>query len=280
MDHDLLIKAHQAYLQGKSCAFATVVKSTVKGTPRKSGAKMIVLQDGTIFGSIGGGRNEKAAQKECIKTIKSGRPALITYNYYGREGESVCGGQIQVFIEPFLNKKNFIICGAGHIALPLSVIGKMLGFRVTILDDRKEFANKKRFPHVDEIKVGSHAVLLSKIKISHDTFIMIVTQGNEYDFECLKEVVRSDAAYIGVISSKAKRIKFFKRLAESGVAEKYLKRVSIPAGLDVGAQTPEEIAVSIASEIVKVNNLALLHSDKFKEKSKTTVLQKGVLLND
>lgn len=267
MDHDLIIKAMQAAKQGRSYAFATLIESTIKGTPRKAGAKMVVLEDGTLFGSIGGGRNEKAAKGECLKAIQSGKPNLVTYDYFGKEGQSVCGGQIKVFIEPFLGKKHFIICGAGHIALPLSILGKMLNFNVTVIDDRKEFANKKRFSHVDKIIVGNHAQKLSEIPIDENTFVMIVTQGNEFDFECLKAVIQSDAGYIGVISSKAKRIKFFKRLQSMGFSPALFKKINIPAGIDLGAQTPEEIAISIAAEIVVNSHKDLLGSDKFKEKS-------------
>ena len=263
MDHELLIKAYEAAKKGQSYAFATVVDSTIKGTPRKAGAKMIILEDGSLFGTIGGGRNEKAAREECLKAIQAGKPTLVTYNYFGREGESVCGGQIKVFIEPFIGQRHFVICGAGHISLPLSVIGKMLQFRVTIIDNRPEFANKKRFPHVDQIIVGPHAEELGKIQIDSKTYIMVVTQGNEFDFECLKIVVASKAAYIGVISSQPKRVKFFGRLKEMGISEKELKRISIPAGIDIGAQTPEEIAISIASELVKVYNKNFLATDKF-----------------
>lgn len=269
MDHDLLIKALNAAQKGQSYAFATVVESTLKGTPRKAGAKMIVLADGSLFGSIGGGRNEKATQKECLKAIKSGKPHLVTYDYFGGKGQSVCGGQIKVFIEPFIGQKYFIICGAGHIALPLSVIGKMLNFKVTIIDDRPEFANKRRFPHVDQIILGNHAQGLAKQPIDRNTYIMIVTQGNEYDFECLKTVIKADAGYVGVISSKAKRIKFFKRLKNLGISDRDLQKINIPAGIDIGAQTPEEIAVSIASEFVALNNRDLLNTDKFKEKLKS-----------
>lgn len=266
MDHELLIKALEATGKGRSYAFATIVESTPKGTPRKAGAKMIILEDGSLFGSIGGGRNEKAAREECLKAIKSNKPALITYNYFGREGQSVCGGRIKVFIEPFAGVRHLIICGAGHIALPLSAIAKMLNFRVTVIDNRKEFANKKRFPHVDEIIVGDHAQKLSKIPMTPNTYVMIITQGNEYDFQCLKAVIRSDAGYIGVISSKAKRIKFSHRLKASGVPVKMLERIRIPAGIDIGAQTPEEIAVSIAAEIVVICNHEFLGTDKFNEK--------------
>lgn len=268
MDHNLLIKACKAAQQGQSYAFATVVASTPKGTPRKAGAKMIVLSDGSLFGSIGGGRNEKAAKEECLKSIKNDRSCLVTYDYFGKEGQSICGGQMTVFIEPFISQKHFIICGAGHIALPLSVMGKILNFKVTIIDNRKEYANKKRFPHVDKIILGTHAQILKKIQIGEDTYIMIVTQGNEFDFECLQTVIKADAGYIGVISSKPKRIKFFSRLRKMGVEEKWLKRIHIPAGIDVGAQTPEEIAISISAEIIALKNKNLIGTDKFKEKFK------------
>lgn len=265
MDQDLLIKALKASQKGQKYAFATVVETTKKGTPRKSGAKMIVLQDGTLFGSIGGGRNEKAAQKECLKAIRSAKPSLITYNYFGQKGQSVCGGQMKVFIEPAVVQNHFIICGAGHIALPLSAMAKMLNYKVTIIDNRRSFANNKRFPHVDKILVGNHARKLKSIPIDQNTHIMIVTQGNEYDFQCLKAVIKSDIGYLGVISSKVKKIKFFNRLKKIGISARQLKKIHIPAGVDNGAQTPEEIAISISSELITFNNKNFIGTDKFKE---------------
>jgi xanthine dehydrogenase accessory factor len=263
---NILYKALEAVQKGQSYAFATIVEATLKGTPRKPGAKMIVFPDGTSWGTIGGGRNEKAAIAECLKAIESQKPTTVTYNYFGREGESVCGGQMKVFVEPFSAQKDLIICGAGHIALPLSAFGKILGFRVVIIDNRKEFANKKRFPHADEIIVGPHAEKLSKINVNSNAYVAIVTQGNEFDFECLKVVIKSSAAYIGVISSKPKRVKFFGRLKEQKIEEKYLKRVHIPMGIDIGSQTPEEIAVSICAEMIAVKNKEYIGTDKFKGK--------------
>ena len=261
---DILYKALEAVEQGRSYAFATIVEATPKGTPRKAGAKMIVFGDGSSWGTIGGGRNEKAAIAEALKAIAAQKPVTVTYDYFGRQGESVCGGQMKVFIEPFVPQKHLVICGAGHIALPLSAMGKMLGFQVTVIDNRKAFANKQRFPHVDKIIVGEHAKELAKISVGPGTFITIVTQGNEFDYECLKAVIKSDAAYIGVISSRPKKVKFFKRLREAGVGEKYLKRVHIPMGIDIGSQTPEEIAVSVCAEIVAVKNRDHIGTDKFK----------------
>jgi len=267
MNHDLLIKAYKASQKGQSYAFATVVDSTLKGTPQKTGAKMVVLQDGTLVGTIGGGRNEKAAKAECLKAIKNGKSHLVTYDFFGGKDKSVCGGQIKVFIEPFISQKHLIICGAGHIALPLSFIGKMLNYQVTIVDDRKEFANKNRFPHVDKIILGNHAQKLAKMAVTRDCLIMIVTQGNEFDFECLQTAIKSDAGYIGVIASKAKRIKFLTRLKKLDVSAKDLKRIQMPAGIDIGAQTPEEIAVSITAELISQTNKNLIGTDKFSAKS-------------
>lgn len=255
--------ALDAVKKGQGCAFATIVESTKKGTPRKAGAKMVVMEDGSSFGTIGGGRNEKAVQLECQKAIKSGKPTFVTYNYFGHEGQSICGGQMKVLIEPFLSKKHLIICGAGHIALPLSAMAKMLKFKVTIIDDRKEFASKKRFPHVDTLFFGNHAAELKKLKITPNCYIAIITQGNEYDYQCLENAIKTKACYIGVISSEAKRIKFFKRLKARGVSRETLDRISAPMGLNIGAQTPEEIAVSILSEIIAKDTGAWLGSLKF-----------------
>lgn len=268
MNHDLLITALNAAQKGQKYALATVVESTLKGTPQKAGAKMIVLEDGSLYGTIGGGRNENAAHKTCLKAIKSGKSSLETYNFFGQKGQSVCGGQMKVFIEPFLGENHLVICGGGHIALPLSVLGKMLKFKVTIIDNRKEFASKKRFPHVDEIIHGHYAQTVKKLNITEQTYIMITTQGNEFDFECLKGVIQSPAAYVGVISSKAKKVKFFKRLRELGLPESLFKRIDIPAGIDIGGQSPDEIAVSIAAGLVQRQNKQKLKTDKFKDKSK------------
>lgn len=265
---DPIIKtAFMAAQKGQSFAFATIIEATTKGTPRKTGTKMVVLADGTIDGTIGGGRNEKAAIAECQKAIHSGQNTTITYNYFGQEGESVCGGQMKVFIEPFAGLKHLIICGAGHIALPLSFLGKLLNFKVTIIDNRKEFANAKRFGHVDKVILYNHATALNQQIVDDKTYIVIVTQGNEYDYECLKTAITKKTAYLGVISSKAKKIKFFNRLIKDKIPERLFKKVHIPTGLDIGAQTPEEISISIMAEIIQTANKKLLKSAKFQKKS-------------
>jgi xanthine dehydrogenase accessory factor len=268
MDPELLHKALKASQSGKRYAFATVIEATLKGTPQKSGAKMMVTEDGASYGTIGGGRYEKDAQAECLKAIKSGKAHTKTYEYFGHVGQSICGGRIKVFIEPAAAKKDFILCGGGHIALALAAVVKMLNFRLTVIDNRRSFANKKRFPFADRILVGGYGKHLAKLKYGPNTYVMIVTQGNEFDFECLKAVIGSKAGYIGVISSKAKQVKFAKRLREAGIGEALFRRVHIPAGLDIGAQSPAEIAVSIASEVIALTNKDFLNTDKFKDKAR------------
>ncbi len=262
----ILRKALAAARKGTGYAFATVIDSTPKGTPRKAGAKMLVLRDGTTVGTIGGGRNEQDVIRTCLEAVADGCPRIKVYNYFGREGQSVCGGRIKVFIEPYPPPDRLIICGAGHIALPLSLAARMVGLRVLIVDDRKTLANKKRFPHVQQILIGPHAEVLDGISIEANDFIMIVTQGNEHDYACLRAVVRSRARYIGVIASRAKRIKFLKALSREGVSGAKTTRVRMPAGIDIGAQTPEEIAISIIAEIISVRNAAWLRSAKFRAK--------------
>ena len=259
----IIKKAYEAAQKGQSYAFATVIEATLKGTPRKAGAKMVVLTDGSCVGTIGGGRKEKAVILECQKALKNGRPSIVTYDYFGKEGQSVCGGQMKVLIEPFAGQKHFVICGAGHIALPLSVIGKMLNFKVSIVDNRPEFADKKRFPHVDHIYLGSHVELFKKIKIDKNCYVMIITQGFEYDFNCLEFVLKSKAAYIGFISSKVKKIKFIRRLREKKFSEKSIQKIYAPMGFSIGAQTPEEIAVAIAAQMIAHQHKCLDGSLKY-----------------
>ncbi len=251
---DLFYKAYEAAQKGRSFAFATIIESTIKGTPRKAGAKMVVFEDGKIWGSIGGGRNERNASLECQEAIKTQKPKIVSYKFDEKPGNSICGGEIKIFIEPFAGKKHCVICGAGHIALPLSAMLKMLNYKVTIIDNRPEFANSKRYPHVDEVLLGEHNAMLQKISLDKNSFVVIVTHGYEHDFRCLEIALKSKAAYVGFISSKVKKVKFIRKLRDKGISEKNITRIHAPMGLNIGAQTPEEIAVSIAAELISYNN--------------------------
>jgi xanthine dehydrogenase accessory factor len=164
----------------------------------------------------------------------------------------VCGGRMDIFIDVIEPKPTLLIVGAGHIAYYLARLGHMVGFSIAVIDDRKEFANRERFPNAERVICDDMERTLSSIKITPSTYVVIVTRGHQYDLAALKQVIDSKAAYIGMIGSKSKVRIAFQELKSAGIAEDTLKRVHAPIGLDIGAETPQEIAVSIIAEIIKV----------------------------
>jgi xanthine dehydrogenase accessory factor len=163
------------------------------------------------------------------------------------------GSKAEVFFEVLPAMRKVIIVGAGHLAIPLVKFARILGFHITVIDDRVMYANRERFPDVEEILVGDMAETLRGIEITPQTYIVLITRGHQFDEPCLREVIHSPAKYIGMIGSK-RRIKacFIRFRDEEGISEELLKRVYAPIGLDIKAESPEEIALSIISEMVKV----------------------------
>jgi xanthine dehydrogenase accessory factor len=238
---------------GKSAALATVI-SAKGSTPREEGSKMLVRQDGTILGSIGGGNLEALVQKASLEIIASGKAQTIHYDLSGKDAAEVgmiCGGVTDILIEPIIPAPVLYIFGAGHISIPLSIIGKMLDFAVTVIDDRREFANKDRFPAVDEIYAEDMKQVFNKLNVNESSYIVIVTRGHAHDEVVLEWAITTPAYYIGMIGSKTKNTTIFNHLKQRGVSQETLGRVHAPIGLSIYAETPEEIAVSIMAEIIK-----------------------------
>ncbi len=213
---------------------------------------MAVFKDGSIEGTIGGGGLEKLVIKDALDVLKRERSILKEYPLNKESGLQVCGGAVSIFIEALGPAKKLIIAGGGHIGLSLSLIAKLLGLSVTVVDNRRDFADKKRFPHADEIIYAPYARALKRQSIDRNTFVVIVTHAHAHDTECLRAALKTDAAYIGMIGSKTKIKLVFDRLRKEGVDKDKLRKVHTPVGLKIGAQTPEEIAVSIAAELVEV----------------------------
>lgn len=232
------------------CVLATVV-SSVGSSPRKVCAKMLILGDGSIQGTIGGGALEKKVISDALRVLRRGFSELKTYPLDERSGLQVCGGKVSIFLDLIKPQRELVIAGAGHIGLALSLVAKLLGYSVTIVDERKDFANKKRFPHVDRIVCGPFGRSLDRSIRSAECAVVIVTVGHKGDEICLERSLRRGAAYIGMIGSKAKIAKIFSSLRKKGFSGSELKKVYSPIGLDIGAQTPEEIAVSIAAELIR-----------------------------
>jgi xanthine dehydrogenase accessory factor len=163
----------------------------------------------------------------------------------------ICGGNMEVFLEPILPEPCLFVFGAGHISLFLAKMGKMVGFKVVIIDDRAEFANPERFPEADEVIAQDLPAAFQRLTANRASYIAIVTRGHLQDETVLEWAVRTDAAYIGMIGSRKKNQTVFSHLQERGIPEKRLKQVHAPIGLNINAKTPEEIAVSIMAEIIK-----------------------------
>jgi xanthine dehydrogenase accessory factor len=244
--------------EGEEAALVTIVSAT-GSTPREEGAKMLVKPDGSILGTIGGGSLEAQVIEEAVKVIKQGKPKRLHMSLTAKEAEEVgmiCGGELEVFIEPIPTSPTLYLFGGGHISLSLAKIGKLLGFKIAVIDDRADFANADRFPEVDMVLAEDFTKSFPKLKIDKSSYIVIVTRGHQHDELVLEWAVGTPAKYIGMIGSKTKNETIFSHLLAKGISKEQLDRVHAPIGLKIEAQTPEEIAVSILAEVIKVRRSA------------------------
>jgi len=240
--------------EGEEAALVTIVSAT-GSTPREEGAKMLVKPDGGILGTIGGGSLEAQVIEEAVKVIKQGKPKRLHMSLTAKEAEEagmICGGELEVFIEPVLTPPTLYIFGGGHVSLPLAKMGKLLGFKIAVIDDRADFAHPARFPEVDILLADDLTKSFPQLKIDKSSYIVIVTRGHQHDELVLEWAVGTAAKYIGMIGSKTKTETIFSHLLAKGISKEQLDRVHAPIGLEIEAQTPEEIAVSILAEVIKV----------------------------
>lgn len=234
--------------RGKAIALATVVES-IGSTPGKPGAKMIIKKDGTTIGTVGGGEVEFSVIKEGINVLSSEIPRLIEY---GKEMQ--CGGKMKIFIEPILSPPVIYIFGAGHIGQALSKIATVSGFDTVIIDSRKEFATKEKFPEAKKTISGNYDEIIPKLPFNSNSYIIVATHNHSEDESVLALCIEREYAYIGMVASREKTNGIFSRLKEQGISEKQLREVHAPIGKKIGSRTPGEIAVSIMAEIISVKN--------------------------
>jgi xanthine dehydrogenase accessory factor len=237
---------------GEGAALVTII-ATASSTPRGVATKMLVRPDGSIVGTIGGGSVEGKAIKIAIEVMRTGKPQRQQFGFSpDEEPEMVCGGEMEIFVEPILHTPTIYLFGAGHISFALAKISKMLGFRVFVIDDRKDFAVEERFPDADSIMVEDFENAFSKINIDKRSYIVIATSSHQDDERVLGQAVLTPARYIGMVGSKNKVKTLFDNLSSRGVERQLLEKVHSPIGLEIHAETPEEIAISIMAEIIKV----------------------------
>lgn len=250
---DFVEAALEALQANETLALATVV-GPQETVPTLLGRKLMVRQDGQSMGSFGLAGLDQRVEADC-RLAMAGRPAtqLIGYKLTDADAGQLGLGppaEVSVFIELIEPSPALLIVGAGHIAQPLCRIGSLLGFDVTVLDDRPSFANRKRFPEAGRVIVGQVEEELARFPVTSSTYIVLVTRGHAQDEEALRQVVTSGAAYIGMIGSRRRSRAVLQRLADDGIPGQAIARVCSPIGLDINAQTPEEIAVSILAEVI------------------------------
>ncbi|HYI97226.1 MAG TPA: XdhC/CoxI family protein [Bryobacteraceae bacterium] len=239
---------------GQRCALATIVQ--VRGSiPSFESAKLLVREDGSMLGTIGGGCVEAEVWNAAREVIAGGKPKHLSFSLgqdAAYDNGLICGGQLDVFVEPVMPQPAAYIFGAGHISKSLSKVADLAGFRTVVIDDRETFANRERFPEADEVHAGEYESVFAQLPVNESSYIVIVTRGHRDDMRVLKWAVGTSARYIAMIGSKRKVIGVVRELEKEGIPASAFERMFAPMGFDIGAITPEEIAVAVVAEMIAV----------------------------
>jgi xanthine dehydrogenase accessory factor len=251
---NLFEEAGRLQEQGSPFAVCTIIAA--KGSTPRSVAKMIVKADGSILGTIGGGLAELYIIREAVNAIQANQSKVVEYTLNNDAADGIpmqCGGSISVFIEVVRAKPCVVMIGGGHVGMAVGKLAAFLGYRFVIIDDRVEYANTDRYPMASEVHSDPDmAKAVEDLSFDANSYVVIATK--DADFKALRGVVNSDAPYIGMIGSKRKVALVFEQLKHEGIEEERFRRIYAPVGLDIGAETPEEIAVSILAEVMKIRN--------------------------
>lgn len=244
--------------QGRRGAIATI--TNVRGSiPSFQTAKMLVRDDGSIAGTIGGGCVEAEVWQAAREVMEEEKPRSLTFNLNNNpkyDTGLVCGGTLEVFLEPVLPPALLYIFGAGHVAYNLYRVARIAGFDVTVVDDRESYANRERFPDAREIVAEDFDRATERLRVPGSAYVVIVTRGHRDDMRILQWAVDLNTRYLGMIGSRRKTIAIYKELEQQGVPAEKFANVHAPVGLEIGAITPEEIAVAIVAEMIAVRRHA------------------------
>jgi xanthine dehydrogenase accessory factor len=239
--------------KGGRGVLATVIASR-GGAPRSAGAKMLVREGNTIVGTIGGGNVEHLIRQKAVAMMGSTEVEVVNFNLSGEEDlpGMICGGQMDVLLEPIVTQETLYLFGAGHISQGVAAMAKRMGFRVVVVDPRAEYNNSECLPTADSLVVDDYVNAFSNLSVGKDSYIVILTPGHVSDEQCLELAVGTEAKYIGMIGSQRKVKEVKEHLLKKGVTQQTLDGVHAPVGLAIGAESPDEIAVSILAEMIKV----------------------------
>jgi xanthine dehydrogenase accessory factor len=250
-DIDILCALTNAVKEGRSVALVTVT-ATSRSVPRHAGAKLLVVRDGETIGTIGGGEMEARCIVEAGAAMNDGKSRTLTYELLdAANGDpGVCGGTVELFVEPFLPVATVYVIGCGHVGAAVVNLAKWMGYRVIATDDRAALATADNLPGADAVFAGSFADALKAEPIGAHTSVVVVTRNMAVDLELLPLVLDTPARFIGVMGSARRWATTAATLRERGISLEALARVHSPIGLNINAETPEEIAVSIMAAVV------------------------------
>ncbi|MBC7194616.1 MAG: XdhC family protein [Caldisericia bacterium] len=252
LDFEIFKKANELLDRGEIFSIVTIVEAS-GSSPGKHGFKMLVTKDGETIGTVGGGTLEYFLIKEAIKAIEEEKPKTITREL--RELGMSCGGGVTAFVDVIGVKDKIYIFGAGHVGYSLYKFLKYLPFKIIVIDDREEFAKKERFPNA-EVFQENMIEFAKRMEIKERDFVVIVSRAHTIDFGVVKEILKKEREpfYLGLIASKNKAKEFREKLINEGFSNERIDKIHSPIGLEINAITPDEIAISIIAEIIKVKN--------------------------
>jgi xanthine dehydrogenase accessory factor len=252
--YEELLRLRQA---GEKCALATIIE--VRGSiPSHQNAKMLIRQDGSFLGTIGGGCVEAEvwdAAREAMETERSRKLSFVLGHDASYENGLICGGQLEIYVEPVLPQPRLLLFGGGHVSKSISRIATLAGFSTTVVDDREAFANPERFPEAAATLTGEYEELFPQLTVNEGSYLVIVTRGHRDDMRILRWAVTTSARYVAMVGSKRKVISTVKELEKEGMPRSLFERIHAPMGLEIGAISPEEIAISVVAEMIAVRRL-------------------------
>jgi len=254
MNEEVFKAVTETLSRGDSAALVTIIR-TEGSTPQRVGAKMLVFADGRIVGTIGGGCYENDAFWKARKSLETRRSEVVRYELaddIAEETGLICGGQMEVYIEPLDAAAHLYLIGAGHVSYHLAQAAAQVNFKIHVIDDREKFANQERFPNATEITVDDIPSWLTSATFPNNAYVVILTRGHTHDLDALRALVPRDLRYLGLIGSRAKVARLYAALQEESVSLDTLTTVHAPVGLDIGAVSPQEIAISILAELIAV----------------------------
>ncbi len=259
--YEEIVRLHR---EGQQAVVATIVRR-LGSTPRKDNAKMLIYPDGSSFGSVGGGCVEAQVWQEAREIAEGGQARLLKYQLTEKDAEEeglICGGTVEIFVEPIRPNPKIILMGAGHLGQAIAEAGHRLGAQIAVLDDRETFANRDRFPQTQEIVVDSFDKSLEQTKVTSNSYILIITRGHNHDQVALEKAIQTKARYIGLVGSRRKIHLIVESLLKKGYSPELFRNLYAPIGVEIGSETPEEIAISVLAELIAIQKGIHRRSEK------------------